>query len=88
LPFPVLSDVDLGYALTLGLVYWVGEEVKQLYDQLGLDLERFQGHAGFFLPIAAKFIVGRDGIVKARQVDIDFRQRMEPAAILDALSKL
>ena len=88
LPFPVLSDVDLGYALTLGLVYWVGEEVKQLYDQLGLDLERFQGHAGFFLPIAAKFIVGRDGIVKARQVDVDFRQRMEPAAILDALSKL
>ncbi len=88
LPFPILSDVDLGYALSLGLVYWIGEEVKALYDQLGLDLERFQGHPGFFLPIAAKFIVGRDGIVKARQIDIDYRQRMEPAAILEALTKL
>lgn len=88
LPFEILSDVDLGYALSLGLVYWVGEEVKQLYEQLGLDLERFQGHPGFFLPIAAKFIVGRDGIVKARQIDVDYRQRMEPAAILDALAKL
>lgn len=88
LPFPILSDVDLGYALSLGLVYWVGAEVKQLYDKIGLDLERFQGHPGFFLPIVAKFVVGRDGIVKARQVDVDYRQRMEPAAILDALSKL
>ncbi|MBS0245168.1 MAG: AhpC/TSA family protein [Proteobacteria bacterium] len=88
LPFPILSDVDLGYALSLGLVYWVGAEVKQLYDRLGLDLERFQGHPGFFLPLAAKFIVGRDGLVKARQVDIDYRQRMDPAAILDALAKL
>lgn len=88
LPFEILSDVDLGYALSLGLVYWIGEEVKQLYEQIGLDLERFQGHPGFFLPIAAKFIVGRDGVVKARQIDIDYRQRMEPAAILDALSKL
>lgn len=88
LPFPILTDVDLGYALSLGLVYWIGEEVKQLYDQLGIDLETFQGHPGFFLPMAAKFVVGRDGMVKARQIDIDYRQRMEPAAILDALAKL
>lgn len=88
LPFPVLSDVDLGYTLSLGLVYWIGEEVKQLYDRLGIDLEVFQGHPGFFLPMAAKFVVGRDGLVKARQIDIDYRQRMEPSAILDALAKL
>jgi peroxiredoxin len=88
LPFPVLSDVDLGYALSLGLVYWIGEEVKQLYDRLGIDLEAFQGHPGFFLPMAAKFVVGRNGLVKARQIDVDYRQRMEPSAILDALAKL
>ena len=88
LPFAILSDVDLGYALSLGLVYWIGDDVKQLYDQLGIDLETFQGHPGLFLPMAAKFIVGRDGIVKARQIDIDYRQRMEPPAILEALAKL
>lgn len=88
LPFPILSDVDLAYALSLGMVYWVGTEVKQLYEDLDLDLERFQGNSGYFLPMAAKFIVGRDGIIKARQIDVDYRQRMEPSVILEALARL
>src|SRR3569833_501013 len=56
LPFPILSDIDLGYALQLGLVFWIGEDVKRLYDDLGVDLARFQGNASYFLPFAAKFI--------------------------------
>ena len=28
LPFPVLSDMDLGYSLSLGLIFWVGAEVQ------------------------------------------------------------
>jgi hypothetical protein len=24
LPFPILSDTDLGYSLMLGLIFWVG----------------------------------------------------------------
>ena len=35
--------------------------------------------------MAAKFIVGRDGLVKARQVNIEFRERMEPEALIAAL---
>lgn len=87
-PFQILSDVDLSYTLSLGLIYWVGSEVKQLYDDIGLDLEEFQGNKNYFLPMAAKFIVSRDGIVKARVVDVDFRLRMEPKAILDVLAGL
>ncbi|MDI1343529.1 MAG: peroxiredoxin-like family protein [Pseudolabrys sp.] len=87
-PFPILSDVDLSYTLSLGLIYWVGAEVKELYKSIGLDLEKFQGNRNYFLPMAAKFIVGRDGIVKARVVDVDFRLRMEPKAILEALARL
>ena len=32
---------------------------------------------GWVLPIPATFVVGRDGLVKARFVDPDFRKRME-----------
>ena len=87
-PFPILSDVDLGYALSLGLICWVGAEVRTLYAKMGLHLERFQGNKNYFLPIAAKFIVGRDGVVKAREVNVDFRRRMEPKKILEALEYL
>ena len=88
LPFPVLSDIDLGYSLSLGLIFWVGAEVQRLYQDVGVDLEKYHGNAGYFLPMAAKFIVGQDGLVKARQVNIEFRERMEPEAIVAALEKL
>jgi len=88
LPFPVLSDIDLGYSLSLGLIFWVGAEVQRLYQDAGVDLEKYHGNAGHFLPMAAKFIVGQDGLVKARQVNLEFRERMEPEAIVAALERL
>jgi peroxiredoxin len=88
LPFPVLSDVDLGYSLSLGLIFWVGAEIRRLYEEAGVELEKYHGSQGHFLPMAAKFIVDRDGLVKARQVNIEFRERMEPEAILAALEAL
>jgi peroxiredoxin len=88
LPFPILSDIALGYSLLLGLVFWVGTDVQRLYQSAGVDLERYQGNDAAFLPMAAKFIVGQDGLVAARQVNIEFRERMEPEAVLSALRKL
>jgi len=86
LPFRVLTDLDLAYALTLGLVFWVGEKIKQAYQSFGIDLERFQGNSGWFLPIPATLVVGQDGLVKARFVDPDFRHRMAIEDVLDAIA--
>ena len=36
LPFPVLSDIDLGYSLSLGLIFWVGAEIQRLYQEVGV----------------------------------------------------
>jgi peroxiredoxin len=88
LPFPILSDIDLGYSLSLGLIFWIGTEVRRLYQEAGIELERYHRNNGFFLPVAAKFIVGPDGLVKARQVNVEFRQRMEPEAVVAALRAL
>ncbi len=82
LPFPILSDIDLGYTLSLGLIYWVGPDMIRIYRELGIDLERYQTNDHFFLPLAAKFLIGRDGLVKARHVDLEFRQRIEPIELI------
>jgi peroxiredoxin len=63
-PFRVLIDLDLAYALSLGLVFWLSEKLKEMYRGFGIDLERFQGHGGWFLPIPATLVVGRDGQVR------------------------
>ena len=86
LPFRVLTDLDLAYALSLGLVFWVGDKIKETYRQFGIDLERFQGNGGWLLPIPATLVVGKDSRVKARFVDPDFRHRLGIEPILRALA--
>lgn len=85
LPFPLLSDVDNAYALSLGLVVWCGDEVQALYRSINWNLDRFQGSDGWFVPIPATYVVSPDGRIKASFVEPDFRRRIEPAAILDAI---
>ena len=87
LPFRVLTDMDLGYALSLGLVFWVGEKIMDMYRGFGIDLGDFQGNGGWFLPIPATLVVGRDGKVKARFVDPDFRHRMRTEDLVKAVSE-
>ena len=82
-PFPILTDLDNGYALSLNLAIWLGTEIQRLLAYL--DLASFHGNDGWVLPIPATFVVGRDGLVKARFVDPDFRKRMEIDDLLAAL---
>ena len=71
--------------MSLGLAFWVGEKVMDMYRVIGIDLGDFQGHGGWLLPIPATLVVGQDGRVKARFVDPDFRHRMRMEDILEAL---
>jgi peroxiredoxin len=87
LPFRVLTDLDLAYALSLGLAFWVGDKIKETYLTFGIDLARFQGNGGWLLPIPATLVVGKDGRVKARFVDPDFRHRMGMETIFRAIGQ-
>ena len=79
--------MDLGYALNLGLIFWVGDKIMDMYRGFGIDLAHFQGNGGWFLPVPATLVVGRDGRVKARFVDPDFRHRMRTEDIVEAVRK-
>ena len=85
--FPLLTDMDNGYALSLDLAIWVGAEMETLIAGAGWDVPRFQGNASWVLPIPATFVVGRDGIISARYLDPDYRRRMDIEALLEALKR-
>jgi peroxiredoxin len=84
-PFPILTDIDNGYALSLNLVIWVGAEMKKMLADRSRNLPEYQGNDAWMLPIPATFVVGTDGLVKARFVDPDYRKRMEIDDMLAAL---
>ncbi|NJO32795.1 MAG: AhpC/TSA family protein, partial [Rhodospirillales bacterium] len=43
----------------------------------GWDISKYQDNENWTLPIPATFVVGKDGRVKARFVDPDYRKRMD-----------
>jgi peroxiredoxin len=84
-PFPILTDIDNGYAMSLNLAFWVGAEMQQLMTGAGWDVSRSQGSNTWLLPIPATFVVGTDGEVKARFVDPDYRRRVAVEDLIAAL---
>src|ERR1700730_5509344 len=84
-PFPVLTDIDNGYAMTLDLAFYVGDELKHMMVSSGWDPSVSQGTDNWMLPIPATFIIGTDGIIHARFIDPDYRMRMAIEDLLVAL---
>jgi peroxiredoxin len=84
-PFRALTDMDVGYALNLGLIFWVGQKIMEMYRGFGIDLAHFQGNGGWFVPIPATLVVGSDGRIKTRFVDPDFRHRIRTEDVLKAV---
>lgn len=84
--YPILSDMDNGYALMLNLAFYVGDEKKQLMKYAGWNIPPYNANDNWTLPIPATFVVGPDGRVKARHIDPDYRKRMDVEAILEAIT--
>jgi peroxiredoxin len=83
--FPILTDMDNGYAMALNLAIWVGAEMQEYMTKIGRILPEYQGNDGWVLPIPATFVVNKDGRIKARFVDPDYRKRMTVEQLIDAL---
>jgi peroxiredoxin len=84
-PFPILTDTDNGYALSLNLVIWIGVELRRMMMSAP-DIATVESADRWLLPIPATFVVAEDGLIKARFVDPDFRRRMTIEELIAALS--
>jgi len=87
--FIVLSDQDAKVAALFGVAWEVPEFVlEHMKVDRKLDIETINNGNTNIMPIPATFVLNRDGAVKWRFVDVDYRTRSEPADIIEALQKL
>ncbi|MBA6416688.1 AhpC/TSA family protein [Colwellia sp. 6M3] len=87
--FYVLSDQNATVAAQYGVAWQVPEFLSEhMRVDRKLDLDVINNGNGSILPIPATFVIGRDGIVKWRFVDVDYRTRSEPDDIIEALKCL
>ena len=85
LGFDVLSDHDNIVARRFGLVYHVSDAARERLLELGRDLVAHNGSQTWELPITATYVVDPNGLIVFAHIDADYRDRLDPALIVEAL---
>lgn len=88
LNFHLLSDPGNAYAAELGLRFTAPPQVKEIYNGFGLVLPKFNGDDSWTLPIPARLVVDRGGIVRAADIDVDYTRRPEPSKTIKDVADL
>jgi peroxiredoxin len=88
LSFDLLSDKDNEVAKKFGIAYKLPDDLAKLYSSFGINLEASNGNFNNELPLAATYIINKDGIITDAFVDIDYKSRMEPSEIILVLKKI
>jgi peroxiredoxin len=88
LTFDVLSDVGNHAARRFGLVYALPEELRAALRSNNKALPGINGDESWELPVPATYVIARDGRVVLAYIEVDYRKRLGPDAILDALRSL
>ena len=76
--FDILRDEGNAYAAKLGLRFVLPADLREVYRSFGNDLAQRNGDASWSLPMPGRFVIDRAGIVRAADVDPDYRYRPEP----------
>jgi peroxiredoxin len=84
----LLSDPGNQVAAKFGLVHGFPEDLKQLYLQFNIDLEKYNGDDTWTLPMPARYIVDQDAVIRYAEVDPDYTVRPEPADTVAALKEM
>lgn len=87
-PFEVLSDLDDSVMKAYNLYYKLDPELVAVYKKAGLDIEEYNGKGRAALPVPGTFIIDKKGVIRGVHADLDYKNRMEPEAIVSVLKKL
>jgi len=87
LRYPVLSDHRSRVAEAFGLMFELPEYLSDVYKEIGLNLPGFSGDDRWVLPMPARYVIGRSGIILYSEVNPDHTRRPEPDEIIPVLEQ-
>ena len=88
LEFDVLSDEGFKIAGAFGLVFTLPSYLEELYRSFGKTLDKFHGEPAYRLPLPARYVVDRQGQIRAADVNADYTVRPDPEETLAQLRLL
>jgi peroxiredoxin len=88
LTFDILTDLHLKIAEQFRLVFTFPDYLRDLYKSFGSTLDRFNDESEYRLPIPARYVIDKQGIIRAADVNADYTIRPEPSETLTQLRRL
>jgi peroxiredoxin len=88
LNFDMLTDLHLKIAEQFRLVFTLPDYLRELYKSFGSTLDRFHDESEYRLPMPARYVVDKEGIIRAADVNADYTIRPEPSETLSQLRAL
>ncbi|HKN71554.1 MAG TPA: redoxin domain-containing protein [Terriglobales bacterium] len=85
LTFDILSDLHLKTAEQFQLVFTLPDYLRELYKSFGSTLDRFNDETEYRLPMPARYVIDKEGIIRAADVNADYTIRPDPAETLAKL---
>jgi peroxiredoxin len=85
LSFDILTDLHLKVAEQFRLVFTLPDYLRDLYKTFGSTLDRFNDEPEYRLPIPARYIIDKGGIIRAADLNADYTIRPEPPETLTQL---
>jgi peroxiredoxin len=69
LTYDILTDLHLKAAQQFRLVFTLPDYLRDLYKSFGNALDRFHDEPEFRLPIPARYVIDKGGIIRAAEVN-------------------
>ena len=86
--FELLRDFGNKVAEAYGLAFTLPEDLQAIYRERGIDLAQGNGDGTWRLPVPARIVIDRQGIIRAVDADPDYTRRSEPAQTVEILERL
>src|SRR5258708_31476070 len=88
LSFDILTDFHLKTAEQFRLVFVLPDYLRDLYKSFDSTLDRFHNESEYRLPIPARYVIDKEGIIRAADLNADYTIRPQPAQTVRQLRAL
>jgi peroxiredoxin len=88
LTFPILIDKGAEVANAFGIRVVLPGYLQDLYRSFKTDLAVINGDPSWSVPMPARYIIDRDGVIAYAEVNPDYTRRPDPSELLPTLNRL
>ena len=88
LTFDILTDLHLKTAEQFRLAFVLPDYLRNLYKSFGHTLDRFHDESEYRLPMPARYVIDKEGTIRAADVNADYTIRPEPSETVEVLKAL